>query len=112
MDINKIVDQIKDVPLKQLLKLDNELYKVISSAAVKWGKGTHPKHRVTNYHQFFVDHVAGTSLSVLDLGSGRGDVTYDVSKATKGKVLGIEINLNNLKYARQTHKNKNLPGHW
>jgi len=103
MDMNKI----KDLPLKELLKLDNELYKAISAAAVKWGKGTHPKHRVTNYHKFFTDRVTGM-LSVLDLGSGRGDVTYDISKTTKGNVVGIEINPNNLKYARSTYKNKNL----
>ena len=93
--------------LKELLQLDNFLYEKISSVAVQYGNGTHPKHRLTKYHDFFVDNVEENE-SVIDLGSGRGDVTYDVANKTKGDVIGIEINKNNLDYARKTYKLDNL----
>jgi len=93
--------------LTELLKTHNNLYKHISEIAVKYGDGTHPKHRLTQYHKFFVDNV-GEGESVLDLGSGRGDVTYDVACKTSGKVVGIEININNVNYARATYNRNNL----
>ena len=116
MDFNKIYNVIlaesknqndPKVFLKELLDFYNFIYRKIGSVAVQYGKGTHPKHRVTKYHDFFVENI-GKNESVIDLGSGRGDVTYDVSKKTTNEVLGIEMNANNLTYARNTYKNDNL----
>ena len=95
------------VLLKELLQLSNFIYKQLSSVAVRYGNGTHPKHRVTKYHDFFVDNTEENE-SVLDLGSGRGDVTYDVAKKTKGKVVGMDLNDNNLNYACSTYHADNL----
>lgn len=95
--------------LKELLEFDNFLYSKISSVAVKYGNGKHPKHRVTRYHDFFVDNV-GCNESVLDLGSGLGDVTYDVACKTNAEVVGIELNGQNVIEARKRYneKRKNL----
>jgi len=106
---NLIINGLKsdeDV-LKKLLSFDNFLYAKISESAVKYGNGVHPKHRVTKYHDFFVENVEEDD-SVLDLGSGRGDVTYDVAKKTKKEVVGIEINRRNINNARNKYKLDNL----
>ena len=96
--------------LKSLLQIHNELYKRISEAAVLHGNGTHPKHRLTRYHDFFVNNVEENE-SVLDLGSGRGDVTYDVARKTNGDVFGLELNWNNVRYAQKTYHRYNLVFH-
>jgi len=93
--------------LTELLKFDNFLYSKISQAAVQYGNGTHPKHRLTKYHDFFVNNV-NENESVLDLGCGRGDVTYDISRKTKNKVIGLELNRHNISYAKNTYRNENL----
>ena len=95
------------VLLKELLQLHNFIYKQLSSVAVAYGNGTHPKHRVTKYHDFFVDNT-DENESVLDLGSGRGDVTYDVAKKTKNQVIGMDMNGHNLAYANSTYQADNL----
>ena len=91
--------------LKELLEFDNFLYSKISSVAVEYGKGKHPKHRVTKYHDFFVNNV-GKHDSVIDLGSGLGDVTYDVACKTDGEVVGIEISGHNVLESRKRYNNK------
>ena len=93
--------------LKELLEFDNFLYSKISSVAVEYGGGKHPKHRVTKYHDFFVDNV-GEHDSVIDLGSGLGDVTYDVACKTDGDVVGIELNSRNVLESRRRYDRKNL----
>lgn len=93
--------------LKELLEFDNFLYSKISSVAVEYGGGKHPKHRVTKYHDFFVDNV-GEHDSVIDLGSGLGDVTYDVACKTDGDVVGIELNSRNVLESRRRYSRKNL----
>ena len=91
--------------LKELLQLDNFLYGKMGQVAVQYGNGVHPKHRVTKYHDFFIENVEKNE-SVIDLGSGLGDVTYDVSRKTSAQVVGMEINKNNILEARKRYGNK------
>lgn len=116
MDLNKIysfiLSQSKDpndpeILLKDLLLLYNFIYSKTGSVAVQYGNGTHPKHRLTKYHDFFINNITEND-SVLDLGSGRGDVAYDMSKKTSAKVVGIEISPSNLSYATKTYFRSNL----
>lgn len=116
MDLNKIYSFILSqssnpndarILLKELLLLYGFIYSKAGSVAVQYGNGTHPKHRLTKYHDFFIDNI-GENESVLDLGSGRGDVTYDISKKTTKEVVGIEINSSNLLYAVKTYARSNL----
>jgi 2-polyprenyl-3-methyl-5-hydroxy-6-metoxy-1,4-benzoquinol methylase len=113
-DINKFLsswDNCSSYELKQILvemlNLHTFVYQQLGKLSVKYEHGTHPKHRLTRYHEFFVNNVKNNE-SVIDLGSGRGDVTYDVSKKTTAEVLGIELNKNNLNYAFSTYKKSNL----
>ena len=43
--------------LKLLLIADNILYSIIGKLSVIYGKGIHPKHRLINYHRFFMDTI-------------------------------------------------------
>ena len=43
--------------LKFLLQLDNVLYELIFQEAIRYGKGVHPKHWLTGYHEFFIENV-------------------------------------------------------
>lgn len=65
-------------------------------------KGLHPKHRLTNYHQWFVNNI-DPDWSVLDIGCGEGVLTEALAWKAR-KVIGIEINENNFEKAK-----KNLP---
>ena len=60
--------------------------------------GVHPKHRLMNYHQFFVDNIEHDDV-VLDLGCGNGLVTLDVSEKAK-EVVGVDLNEDNIKAAK------------
>jgi len=111
-----IVQYIKNVTqgykpkekLKVLLSLDRQLYFLEGQAAIKYGKGVHPKHRVTNYHQFFIDNVK-SGEKILDIGSGKGDLSYDiVSKLKDVNVVGIELNRENIEFAKQNYNHPNL----
>ena len=116
MDLNKIYSFILSqssnqndpkILLKDILTLYNFIYSKAGSVAVQYGNGTHPKHRLTKYHDFFVNNI-DENESVLDLGSGRGDVTYDVAKKTCGEVAGLESNSSNFLYATRTYVKPNL----
>lgn len=60
--------------------------------------GIHPKHRLMNYHQFFIDKIEPDDV-ILDLGCGNGLVALDIAKKAKD-VIGVDLNENNIKTAR------------
>jgi len=52
---------------KIALRLHNFSYKLATKFAIKTEDGLHPKHRLMNYHQFFIDNVSPEDR-VLDIG--------------------------------------------
>jgi len=93
--------------LKALLELDNHLYQGISLKALEYGKGLHPKHRMTKYHDFFCKNVSPEE-SVLDIGCGNGYLTSDIAKCTRGRVVGIDMNKDNVEFARNHYQTDNI----
>jgi 2-polyprenyl-3-methyl-5-hydroxy-6-metoxy-1,4-benzoquinol methylase len=93
--------------LKGLLALDNELYKAISLSACKYDDGIHPKHRLMKYHDFFCKNIDANE-SVLDIGCGNGFLTSDVAKCTCGRVVGIDINKDNIDFAKNHYRANNI----
>lgn len=75
--------------LRQLLTVYGDAYVHMDRAAVDYGHGEHPKHRLTGYHDFFVDRVH-SGERVLDVGCGIGSVAYDVAERAGATVVGID----------------------
>ena len=92
--------------LKKYVNLNNKSYYHISRLAVLTNNGIHPKHKIMNYHQFFVDNVDEND-TVLDLGCGNGFNTYDVASKAK-KVMGIDKVSKNIDYAKNHYQRDNL----
>lgn len=75
-------------------------------AATPVEKNLHPKHRIMNYHAFFVDNV-DEGDTVLDIGCGNGALTHDVAKKA-GQVVGIDLNEESISLARQRYSRENV----
>jgi SAM-dependent methyltransferase len=90
-----------------LLDLDNDLYHMESKAAVRYGSGVHPKHRLSNYHDFFVQRIKPDD-KVLDVGCRTGDVALEIASRTGAKVTGIDIDVPSLKEGRSRNAHANL----
>jgi len=91
---------------KQTLHLHNFVYKLSSKLAIKVENGLHPKHRLTNYHQFFIDNITQED-NILDIGCGNGDLSFDLAKKAN-KVLGIDILEKNIVKANSIYSRDNL----
>jgi ubiquinone/menaquinone biosynthesis C-methylase UbiE len=104
--MNKIKEKIIKFFLKIFFALDNFCYKAISSLAIKYEGGIHPKHRILNYHQFFLDNIEKNN-NVLDLGCGNGNLTLDLSFKAQ-KVVGIDLNEKYLAVARKKNQAQNV----
>lgn len=68
--------------------------------------GLHPKHRLMNYHKFFVDNVDESDF-VLDIGCGNGALTYDVASKVK-RIVGIDLSEKNISIAKRTYSRENI----
>lgn len=86
--------------------LNNFSYKVISFLAIKDNGGIHPKHKISDYHQFFVENVR-PSDSVLDIGYGSGFVAYHIAQKAR-KVTGIDIINKNIVLAKKEYHLDNM----
>jgi SAM-dependent methyltransferase len=76
--------------LKALLEWDTYLDRFIDAAAMRYGDGVHPKHRLTRYHDFFVERIH-SGEGVLDVGCGIGALAYSIATRAQAKVVGIDI---------------------
>ncbi len=77
--------------LRFLFNLDNDLYPHQSDMATRYNGGIHAKHRLTRYHDFFVDRIK-SGERVLDVGSSSGAVARDIAERSQADVVGIDIN--------------------
>ncbi|MFX1383455.1 MAG: class I SAM-dependent methyltransferase [Promethearchaeota archaeon] len=58
------------------------------------------------YYQFFIDNI-NRSSEILDIGCGNGYVSYKIAEYAK-KVVGIDINLNSINYAKKYYNRENI----
>lgn len=61
--------------------------------------GLHPKHRLTDYHDFFARRISRRQ-TVLDIGCGCGAVAADMARLTGARVIGIDKDAGNIERAR------------
>ena len=86
--------------------MHNFSYKLLTRLAIKAEGGLHPKHRLINYHQFFIENIKKKD-KVLDIGCGNGILTFDLSKKAK-KVVGIDIQAEKIKEAKKKFNCDNI----
>ena len=84
--------------LQLILSLEKYLYGLTGLEASRYGKGVHPKHRLTGYHDFFCNRLS-SGEAVLDIGCGNGNLTYDMAEKAGARVTGIELSENNYRQA-------------
>ncbi len=94
--------------LQRMFALKDRLEWVINERAMAYGKGEHPKHRLTDYHHFFIDRISDGER-VLDVGCGYGAVARSIARARpRSVVTGIEMNGIRLTQARSGDNPPNL----
>lgn len=90
--------------LRLLARLHNSSYHWFSFFA--GGQGPHPKHTITNYHQFFLDNIKRPD-TVIDLGCGLGELAADLARQSRS-VTGIDLNSRSIAKARSQYHLPNL----
>tara|TARA_Y100001978_G_scaffold7258_1_gene6165 strand:- start:64 stop:825 length:762 start_codon:yes stop_codon:yes gene_type:complete len=94
--------------LSRIFLIKDKLEWVINERALSYGFGLHPKHRLTHYHEFFIDRISDGQI-VLDVGCGVGLVAIDIAnKRPKSNVIGIDINEKNIIIAKNLLKEQNI----
>ena len=92
--------------LKLALRLHTFLYKVISVLSIKNENGTHPKHRLMQYHRFFSDNLE-LNNRVLDIGCGNGELAFDISKRV-AQVTAVDIDPAKIAVATKKYVGPNI----
>ena len=96
------------ISIRNLFLIKDKLDWIINERALKYGEGIHPKHKLTNYHQFFIDRIKDGE-NVLDVGCGNGSVAISIAQElSKSFITGIDINKKNIEFAKDKQKESNL----
>lgn len=98
--VDTLVQGDPRVAARELLQLDNDLYQLHGQVAIRENGGIHPKHSLTNYHDFFSTHITSKER-VLDFGAGIGAVALAVAEVTGASVDGIELLRENVEMAKK-----------
>ena len=86
--------------LVRLFQLRDRLDWVVNERAMAYGQGVHPKHRLIDYHNFFIQRISNGD-TVLDVGCGYGAVARSIARALpKSKVVGIDQDWSRLQLAK------------
>ena len=94
--------------LSRLLDLKDKLNLVINERAMVFGNGIHPKHRLTDYHNFFVENIEDKE-TVIDVGCGYGAVARTIAaNRPETQILGVDINQESIATAESKNIYNNL----
>jgi SAM-dependent methyltransferase len=85
--------------VRELLVAQDDVYRALDQAAIAYDDGVHVKHRLTRYHDFFVERVR-PGERVLDIGSGKGELAHDLVDRAGATVVGIDNDPAHLGFAR------------
>jgi SAM-dependent methyltransferase len=92
-------DPDKRRAVRELLVTYDDVYRELDLAAIAYEGGVHPKHRLTHYHDFFVERVR-PGERVLDIGSGKGELAHDLVVRAGADVVGVDHDPSHLAFAR------------
>ena len=93
--------------LRTLLEIDRDLGGLIDETAMAYDGGVHAKHRLTAYHDFFVERVKADER-VLDLGCGYGAVAHSIAARAHAHVTGVDLSAENIAKARAMFEHPRL----
>jgi len=93
--------------VKDLLISYDDAYHAVDQAAIRYDDGIHVKHRLTHYHDFFVERVKAGDR-VLDIGSGKGELASDLATISRATVVGVDHDPGHLAFAQQRFTHPNL----
>jgi SAM-dependent methyltransferase len=93
--------------VRELLTSYDDVYRHLDRAAIAYDGGVHVKHRLTRYHDFFVERVRPDER-VLDLGSGKGELAHDLAVRAGARVVGIDHDRSHLDFARARFRDARL----
>lgn len=86
--------------VRLLAKMHKFSYDYVGPFAIAAEHGLHPKHRLMNYHTFFVDNVSEGDR-VLDVGCGNAALLKDIAAKTGAAAIGVDISEDNVRSARE-----------
>jgi SAM-dependent methyltransferase len=93
--------------MRQLLQVYDDAYASVDLGAITYDDGVHAKHRLTRYHDFFVDRVHRRER-VLDVGCGKGELAYDLAERSGAIVIAIDASPWMLELARARFSHPNV----
>jgi SAM-dependent methyltransferase len=93
--------------VRELLVTYDDVYRQVDLAAIAYEGGVHPKHRLTRYHDFFVERVR-PGERVLDIGSGKGELAHDLVAGSGAHVVGVDHDPSHLAFARSHYSSPDL----
>ncbi|HWV40179.1 class I SAM-dependent methyltransferase [Pseudorhodoplanes sp.] len=94
--------------LRRLFALQDRLELAVNERAMAFGRGEHPKHRLTRYHDYFIGRI-DDGERVLDVGCGYGAVARSIARAKPAsKVMGVDYDDGRLAQARAGDNPTNL----
>jgi SAM-dependent methyltransferase len=96
--------------VRELLMAYDTVYREVDLAAIAYDEGVHPKHRLTRYHDFFVERVK-PGETVLDIGCGKGELAYDLVVRGGARVVGVDHDPGHVAFARAHFAHERLEFH-
>ena len=94
--------------LRRIFVVKEKLEWIINERAMAYEGGQHPKHRLTKYHDFFIQRIKDGD-NVLDVGCGYGSVARSIANARPlSRVVGIDIYEPRLATAKKIKNPSNL----
>jgi 2-polyprenyl-3-methyl-5-hydroxy-6-metoxy-1,4-benzoquinol methylase len=98
----------KEDSLRNIFFLKDKITWIINERAMAFHNGVHPKHKLTNYHSFFIDNIKNGE-DIIDIGCGYGEVARSIALTNpKSKVLGIDFDYVKINQARKLGSLENL----
>jgi SAM-dependent methyltransferase len=86
--------------MRQLLEVYGDAYAGADLGAIDYDGGVHAKHRLTGYHDFFVERIR-QGERVLDVGCGKGELAHDLAERAGAVVVAVDASPWMLQFARE-----------
>ena len=86
--------------MRQLLEVYGDAYAGVDMGAIDYDGGVHAKHRLTGYHDFFVERIR-QGERVLDVGCGKGELAHDIAERAGAVVVAVDASPWMLQFARE-----------